>query len=288
MIAVFKREFASYFRGITGYVFGAFLLLFVGIYMVAYNLQGGIANFEYVMNSISFIFLFVVPILTMRVLAEERRQKTDQLLYSLPLTMTEVILGKYAALVAVFALPMGIVCLYPLLLSIFGSVYMPAAYSAIAGFFLLGMALIAIGLFVSSITESQAIAAGVCFVALLFNYLIAGLAAFVPATAFASFAALAVVALLIVLIVYLMTRNSTVCFIAAFLLLGGLSVWYIVNASAFEGLFQAVVVKLSLFEQFYVFVNGVFDLTSVVYLLAVTAVFLILGVQSMEKRRWSE
>ena len=87
MRAVFRHELSSYFTGVTGYVFSAFLLLFTGIYTMVYNLQSASVHFEYVLGSMSFVFLIIVPILTMRVLAEERRQKTDQLLYSLPLTM---------------------------------------------------------------------------------------------------------------------------------------------------------------------------------------------------------
>lgn len=164
MRAVFRHELSSYFTGVTGYVFSAFLLLFTGIYTMVYNLQSASVHFEYVLGSMSFVFLIIVPILTMRVLAEERRQKTDQLLYSLPLTMTQVVLGKFAAMLVVFAAPMAVICLYPVVLSAYGNVYLPAAYGAIVGFFFLGMALLAIGMYISSVTESQAVAAGLCFV----------------------------------------------------------------------------------------------------------------------------
>ncbi len=89
MKAVLRHELSSCFTNLSGYVFGAFLLLFAGIYTMVYNLQSATTNFEYVLGSMSFVFLIIVPILTMRVLAEERRQKTDQLLYSLPLSMTQ-------------------------------------------------------------------------------------------------------------------------------------------------------------------------------------------------------
>lgn len=94
MTAVLRHELSSYFTNVTGYVFGAFLLLFAGIYTMVINLQSASPYFEYVLMNMDFIFLIIVPILTMRVIAEERRQKTDQLLYSLPLTMTQVALGK--------------------------------------------------------------------------------------------------------------------------------------------------------------------------------------------------
>ena len=288
MKAVFKHELSSYFSSVTGYVFGAFLLLFTGIYVMVYNLHNAYTNFEYVLGSMSFVFLIIVPILTMKVLAEERRQKTDQLLYSLPLTMTQVVLGKFAALVVVFALPLAIICLYPLILSAYGNVYLPAAYSAIVGFFFLGMALISIGVYISSVTESQAVAAGLCFVVMLVNYFLGDLSGFASSTAYSSLAALAVVALAICGIVYLMTKNGFVSLVLAAVLEAGLIGFYLVDSSRFEGLFPAIISQLSLFERFYAVVNGVFDITAIVYYLSVTGVFLFLSVQSMEKRRWSE
>lgn len=288
MKAVFRHELSSYFTSLTGYVFGAFLLLFAGIYTMAYNLNSLRANFEYVPGNMSFLFLIVVPILTMRVLAEERRQKTDQLLYSLPLSMTKVVLGKYAAMLVMLLIPTAIISVYPIVLSAFGNVYLPAAFGAIVGFFFLGAALLAIGMFVSSVTESQAVAAGLCFVVMLLNYFIASLASFVSATAFASFAAFTVVILLLAVIVRLMTKNSFAAAVLFVVLEAGLAAGYVLSSASFEGLFPEVMEELSLFERFYTFVNGVFDVTGLVYFATVVGLFLFLSVQSMEKRRWSE
>lgn len=288
MKAVFRHELSSYFTGVTGYVFGAFLLLFGGIYTMAYNLNSSYTNFEYVMGGMSFVFLVIVPILTMRVLAEERRQKTDQLLYSLPLTMTKVVLGKYAAMLVIFLIPVGIISLYSLILSAYGDVYMPAAYSAVVSFFFLGAALIAIGMFISSITESQAVAAGLCFVVMLVNYFISDLSGFVSTSAFASWAALAVLGLVVALIFRLMTKNGFASLVLAIVVEGALLLWYIWSPTSFEGLFPEIMADLSLYERFYGFIDGVFDVTSIVYYISIIVVFLYLSVQSMEKRRWSE
>ena len=288
MTAVFRHELSSYFKSVSGYVFGAFLLLFGGIYTTDINLNAGLTNFEYVLDYMCIIFLIIVPILTMRVVAEERRQRTDQLLYSLPLTMTEVVLGKYGALLVVFLAPMAVIGVYPLILSAFGTVYLPAAYSAWLGFFLLGAALLAIGMFISSLTESQAVAAGLCFVVMLVNYFITSLAGFISTTAFASFASFTVVILALAGIVWFMTRSGLASGVLALVLEAVLLFFYAGDTSAFEGLFPEVMENLSLFDQFYQFVNGVFDLRAVVYLLSVSGLFLFLTVQSLEKRRWSE
>ena len=288
MTAVFRHELSSYFKSVSGYVFGAFLLLFAGIYTTDINLNAGLTNFEYVLDYMCIIFLIIVPILTMRVVAEERRQRTDQLLYSLPLTMTEVVLGKYGALLVVFLAPMAVIGVYPLILSAFGNVYLPAAYSAWLGFFLLGAALLAIGMFISSLTESQAVSVGLCFVVMLVNYFITSLAGFISTTAFASFASFTVVILALAGIVWFMTRSGLASGVLALVLEAVLLFFYAGDTSAFEGLFPEVMENLSLFDQFYQFVNGVFDLRVVVYLLSVSGLFLFLTVQSLEKRRWSE
>jgi len=288
MSAVFRHELSSHFTNLTAYVFGAFLLLFAGIYTMVMNLSNLITNFEYVLGNMSFIFLVTIPILTMRVLAEERRQKTDQLLYSLPISMTEVIMGKYSAMLIMLLIPTGIMAIYPLVLRSFGNVYLPTAYGAMIGFFLLGAALIAIGMFISSITESQAVAAGLCFIVMLINYYISSLAGFIAATAFTSYAAFAVIILLFALIVRLITKNSIISFLLCSVMEGGLLAAYLLNTTSFEGLFPAIMEELSLFDRFYTFVDGVFDLNAVIYFMSVIGLFLFLTVQSMEKRRWSE
>ena len=173
-------------------------------------------------------------------------------------------------------------------LSAYGNVYLPAAYGAIVGFFFLGMALLAIGMYISSVTESQAVAAGLCFVVMLVNYFLSDLAGFASSTAYSSLAALALTALIVCGIVYLMTKNGFVSLILAAVLEAGLIGGYLWDSSRFEGLFPQIISQLSLFARFYTIVNGVFDVTAIVYYLSVTGFFLFLSVQSLEKRRWSE
>lgn len=287
MKAVYDRELHSYFTGMTGYVFGAFLLFFAGIYTMVINLKSGYSNFEYVLENMSFIFLIAIPILGMRVVAEERRQKTDQLLYALPIGMPRVILGKYLAMLTVIALPVGILCVYPLILSSFGSVTLGAAYAALLGFFLLAAALAAIGLFLSSLTESQAVAAGMCFGVMLLLYFIGHLTDYVPASAAASVRAFGILILIVALLVNWLTKNLTAALITGIAGEGALLVCYLTLRDRFAGLFAQVMNALSLFDRFDNFADGVLDFTAVVYFLTVIAVMLFLTVQSMEKRRWS-
>ena len=170
MIAVFKHEIRNYFHTMTAYVFGAFLLAFTGMGATLYNLQAAVSNFEFVLSFGSLIFVVIVPVLTMRVIAEEKKQRTDQLLYSLPITTTQVVMGKYLALLVVYLIPLAIISLYPLVFSQFGDVYLPVAYGSLAAFFFLGAALIALGVFISSLTDNQGFAAGIGIAVILFNY----------------------------------------------------------------------------------------------------------------------
>ena len=287
MRAVFRHELSSLFTGLIGYVFGAFLLLFTGFYAMSYNLQNAIANFEYVLGATCFVYILAVPVLTMRILSDEKKQRTDQLLYSLPLSMTKVILGKYCALLVLLVIPCLIVGLYPLILSSYGAVPFPAAYSGLTAFFLLGAALIAMGMFASSLTESLPVAAGVCFVFMLLNYYMVELVEYLPGTAMVSLTALMIVAALIALLVRFMTKSDLAALITGGVLEAGLVIVYVIKATLFEGLFPAMLNQLSVFERFYGFIYGMFDIGGVVYFLTVIGVFLFLSVQSMEKRRWS-
>lgn len=288
MMAVFQREINAYFKGIMGYLFAAFLLVFAGIYTMAYNLSGYYANFEYVLSSISFIYLIAVPILTMRSVAEEKRQKTDQLLYSLPIRLSDVILGKYFAMLVVLAAPTIVMGLYPLVLARFGDVSFGMAYGTLLAFFLLGACLMSIGLFVSSVTESQIAAAVITLVVTLILYFLSALSGFVSSAASASLLALCIGVVIFAIILYLLAKNPIVSFLAALLGIGGLYLWYGNDSAAFAGLFGRIMNHFSVFDRFYTFVDGVFDMTAVVYYVSISCVFLFLSVQAMEKRRWSE
>ena len=287
MGAIFRHELRNYFHSLTAYVFGAFLLAVVGLGSVLYNLQAAVSNFEFVLSFASIIFVVIVPILTMRTLAEERRQRTDQLLYSLPITTTQVVLGKYLALLVVYLIPLAVISLYPLLFSQFGDVYLPTSYGSLFAFFMMGAALLAVGMFLSSLTDNQGFAAGIGVAAILLNYYSVSLAEYTSSTAMGSLIALYVIALLLGVVIRGLTRNENLAYGVTFALIAALSVAYFVNSSAFEGLLPDIMTKLSLFRQFNSFVNGAFDLTAIVYYVSVMGFFLFLSVQSMEKRRYN-
>jgi len=287
MIAVLKHELRLYFQSLTAYVFGAFLLLVVGIGAMLYNLQAAVSNFEYVLSFSSMVFVVIVPILTMRVIAEERKQKTDQLLYSLPISTTAVVMGKYLALLLVYLVPLIFISIYPLIFSQYGEVYLLTSYGSLFAFFVMGAALIAVGVFISSLTENQGFAAGIGVAVILFNYFSVSLAEYTSATAFGSAVALFVISALIGWVIKNITRNETIGYGTGLALMFTTAIFYIVDSEKFEGLLPDIMKKLSLFDRFETFVNGVFDLTALVYFGSVIVLFLFLSVQSLEKRRYN-
>ena len=287
MTAVLKHELRGYFRSLTAYIFGAGLLLAVGLGAMLYNIEAAVSNFEFALSYFSIIFAVIVPILTMRVIAEERKQRTDQLLYSLPITTTQVIVGKYLALLAVYMVPMCIVAVYPLIFSRYGDVYLPASYGSMLAFFLMGAALIALGVFISSLTDNQGFAAGIGIAVILLNYFSVSLSEYVSATALGAMVALCVIILALGAVIKLLTGNENLAYGICFVLIAAIAVINYVNGGVFEGLLPSIMTKLSLFDRFTGFVNGVFDLTSIVYYASVVVFFLFLSIQSLEKRRYN-
>lgn len=287
MIAVLKHELSGYFHSLTAYVFGAFLMAIVGVGAMFYNIQAAVANFEYVLAFVSLIFVVIVPLLTMRSIAEERKQKTDQLLYSLPITTSKVVLGKFCALLIVFLIPLGVISLYPYLFSMYGEVYLPTSYGSLFAFFMMGAALIAIGMFLSSLTENQGFAAGIGVVVILLNYYSVSLAEYVSATAFGSLICLCLLSIILGVVVNYLTRNEKVATLLSVGLILITCIAYYMNSEKFESLLPNVMTELSLFKRLNTFVNGVFDMTAIVYYLTVIIFFLFLTVQSLEKRRYN-
>lgn len=182
MLAIFKRDFRSYFHSFTGSLFIGAVLFITGIYVTVYNLLGGVPNVSYALSSVLIIFMISIPILTMKVLAEDRKQKTDQMLLTAPISVGKIVFGKFMALAAVFSIPVLIIGCYPLILSCFGEVPMMESYVAIAAFYLYGLTCIAIGIFVSSLTESQVIAAVLSFGLLFLGYMMSGICSLISTT----------------------------------------------------------------------------------------------------------
>ena len=287
MTAIYKRELKSYLTSMVGYLFIFFVLVLTGIYFSAYQLSAAYPKFETTLSAVTFVFLIGVPILTMRVLAEERKQKTDQLLLTAPVSVGNIVTGKYLALVTVYAIPILVLCTYPLIMSKFGTVDFGTAYTAILGFFLLGCANIAIGLFMSALTESQVIAAVLTFVLLFAFYMMNGISSFFSKTSMSTCVTFGLLILAAAIIVFTMIKNVLIS--AAVGVIGEviLVIVYLLKSSIFEGGIQKVLDIFNLSGHFDNFTNNIFDIKGIVYFLSVIAVCLFLTMQSILKRRWN-
>ena len=181
MFAIFKREFRSYFQTVVGWLFVSALLAVYGLYFYVYNLKNGYPYITYDLKGIGFVMLIAVPILTMRCLSDERKTKTDQLILTSPVSVGKIVAGKYLAMAAVFTIDIILFAISPLILSIFGKVALGECYVAIFGYWLYGCACIAVGLFISSISESVIISAILTFVILFLSYMMQSITGLISA-----------------------------------------------------------------------------------------------------------
>lgn len=286
MAAIFKREVRSYFTGLIGYVVIGVMLAFIGLYYSANCLVYATSDFSSVLYSTVLVMLFLLPALTMRSFADERRNKTDQLLLTSPVGIPSIVLGKYLAQLAVFAVPMLVTCILPLVLTAFGTVSLTSAYATIFAYFLLGAACIAIGTFVSVLTENQIIAYLSTFGILLIAYLMNGIKGLFTSGNTLAFLAFCVVLAVAAVLIGLACKNVTV---GSAVFCGGAVVLILLfklrPAWLLTG-FNKVLDALALFDPFTDFVGGMFSVSGIVYYLSVAGLFLFLTDQALERRRW--
>lgn len=300
MRAIYKRELRSYFGSMYGYVYLAFTLCVIGVYVTMNNLLNSTSEMAYTFSDMAFMSIFLVPVLTMRSFAEERRNKTDMFLLSLPLKPVEIVLGKYLATLSVFGIPVAVTAIYGLILRLFsdGAVLLGSIGSSlVAGisYLLLGALLIAICMFISSLTDSVVLAAVGGFAAVLVLYfmdyavLIATYAdALLPdAASLLSFIALLVLCALLALISGLLSKSLMVGMIAAAATVIPLSGAYALWSKSFTGLFAKVLTHLSAFATFSSMTLGAFSLSGLVFFLSAIFLCVYMTVQSLEKRRWN-
>ena len=288
MKAIYKRELRSYFTSMTGYLFIAVITAFTGIYFMAINLFGGYPRFSEALSSTLPVFMFAIPVLTMRCLADEKRSRTDQLLLTSPVSLTGIVMGKYLAMVTVFAIPVLLFCLCPAIIMANGTGYPLSDYTSLLAFFLLGCAFIAIGMFISSLTESQVIASVCTFGVLFAIYLWPSVVGYVPTTAFASLVGFLGLTVLLCALLWNMTHNALLTAGLGVAGAGAVFVLYLTRSTALAGTFPAMLGVFSLREVFSNFARySVFDLGGLVLYLSVAFVFIFLTVQTLQKRRWS-
>jgi ABC-2 type transport system permease protein len=248
MTAIFKKEFQSYMHSVLGWLFIAVTICIFAMFSTAYNLSYGTPYVAYSLDNMLLLFLITIPMLTMKIMADERRQKTDQLLLTTPVTVGKIVVGKYLAMVAIFLIPVALLCLMPLFLTIYGTVPLAENYVAILAFTLYGLAAIAVGLFISSITENLVISAILSFAILFLTYMMQGIESLISSTG-----------------------NALTEFLGVF-------DFYSHYSSMISSVTDATGNSR---------LTTVFDVTSVIYFVTVIVLLLFLTTQSVQKRRYT-
>ncbi len=288
MFAVFKRELRAYFSSPIGFVVIGLFLALSGIFFAASNLLGASSEYNGLLSTMAFFFLALVPILTMRLLTEETRQHTDQMLITSPLSVTAIVVGKYLAAVAVYLITLLVTVVFPVMMSFFALLGL-AWWKILGGYiglFLLGASFIAVGLFFSSLTESQIVAAVATYTALLVMWIIDALSSMVPTGWLYGLGFVAVAAAALALLVWLSTRSIPATAATAVLLGAGIAVVAVLNKSLYEGLLAKVMAWFSLLKRYEDFNLGILGLSPVVYYLSFSAAFVFLTVRMIDRKRW--
>ena len=288
MAAIYQRELKSYFYSMTGCIFIAFMTLFLGIYFMSYNLGSGYPYFSFSLTGMLSIMMFSIPVLTMRSLSDERRSRTDQLLLTSPVSVTGIVLGKYLSMITVFAATVLVAALCPLIIMANGTAYLAADYASLLAYFLLGCVYISIGLFLSSLTESQIIAAVSTFGVLLLLFLWPSLMMFLPTTASGCAVGFFLIWTAAVLIILRVTDWAALGFVLEAAGAAVLAVLYFAKPSLLEHSLSDVLGKLAFTDVFQTFVaDHILDIGGLLLYVSTIIFFIFLTVLSVEKRRWS-
>jgi len=287
MFSIYKKEVRAYFTQMMGYIFLAFMTILVGLFFTMLNLNFRSANFQNVLSNTTIFFLFMVPILTMRLFSEEARHKTDQLLFTSPLTVTQIVMGKFLAALTLFLIATGITALFPLMLSYFAE-SMPASriVGTYIGWVLVGVCCIAVGVFISVLTDNQIIAAVGTFAAIFTMFLMDAFTMSMPTSTFASLMFVGLVIVAVAGIWFNSTRNiisSVVVGVVGLAVAAGL---YLFNNLIFDGIIVRVLQWFSIYARFDSFAMGILNINDIVYYVAFIALFIYLSINVIEKRRW--
>ncbi len=286
MVPIIKKELRTYFNSMMGYIFLGFLVLLTAIYFSLVCIANNSPNYNYVLSGTSILFLILIPALTMRLFAEEARQKTDQLLYTSPLTILQIVVGKYLAAFLLFIIGMGITMLFPIVLSGFGELPVQQIVGSYVGYILMGCCFIGVGLFVSVLTENQIVAAVATFATLFLFYIMDSLANSMPSDRGSSLVFLGLILAGFAFLVFDSTKNMFAGIIVFILTAVASGVAYLMNNYIFDGLLVKVLKWFSILTRFSNFDKGIFNVADIIYYITFSIAFIYLTINVIEKRRW--
>lgn len=287
MTAIMTRELRTYFQTPIGYIFMGLFLLVSGFFFTFGNLMSGSSYFTSFLQSILFLYLFAVPLLTMRLISEERRQRTDQLLLTSPITVTDIVLGKFFAAFIVYLLTLVVTALYAIVVGIFGDLAVWQTVGGYIGFALLGASFISVGVLVSAVSENQVSSAFFTFFALLLIWFLNLVKSVAPTDPVSSTVFAAAIVIGLAGFFFANTRSWVTAGAVTLVGAATIAVLHFVQPDVFNGLIVEVLDWFSLLERFDSFTLGVIELEEVVFYLSFTSIFLFVTVRMIEKRRWA-
>ena len=288
MSAIYKRELKSYAGNMSGAIAIAVMLFILGMTFWVYNIYYQVATYGmYSVSNAELLFYIVVPILTMRIFTEERKQKTDQILLTSPVSIGSIVMGKYLALITVFAIPVAVMCIFPLVVQSFGSTTLKLDYIVIIAFFIMGCAYLSMGMFISTLTESVIISAIVSILFVFMTQLMGNLTSLLSANNFGNLIFIVVLLALLGLLIYGMTKNYWISLGTSFVLIIGACVLYHFNAEWYSGKIGTILGVFDFKTHFANFTSGSFDLTALMYFISIIIIGIVLSIVSVKKRRWS-
>ena len=287
MFAIFRREMQAYFLTPVGYIYTGLFLLLTGLFFTFGNLFSGSSRFTGFLGGTLSIFLFAVPVLTMRLFAEEKKQKTDQLFLTSPISIAAVVCGKFFAAMTVYCGTLLVTALYAVVIAAYGDLQVLETVGSYIGFVFLGACYISLGIFISAATENQIASALVCFFVLMIIRILDPLALAVPPDIRTGAIAATVILVAILVLIFVNTKNAVITFGTAVLGCIVVGAFWLFRQDVYFGFVQNIMGWFSLNRRYESFSIGLLRPDSLFYYASFTGFFLFLTVRLIEKRRWS-
>ncbi len=288
MKAVYLKEMRSYFTSTLGYIYIAMMLVIFGFYFFLYNLYAGYVDYSNVLSNVTSLILFAMPVLTMRLFADELKTKTDQMLFTAPVSTTQIVLGKFFAALTVFTITVLLTVPQPLtIVGLGGSLPVHRVVGAYVALYLMGITFIAIGMFISACTNNPIVALIVSIAVFLLMFISAGIGDLLPSTVTFAVAMCVIVLALLIWFLYRSVKDIYLSGIVGVLGLAGIITLYFVKRSVYDGLVAKTLNWLSITTRYSDFYSGIFTFAHILFYISLSILFVFLTVQRIEKRRWS-
>lgn len=286
MTSIIKKELQQYFTTMSGYVFLTAFILTTALVFVTNNVLGLSSDYASTLFSTLSIFLVLIPLLTMRLFSEEAKQKTDQLLYTSPIKISSIVLGKFISALVLFLVGLLITLTFPIILNNYGDVLTPLLLASIFGYILLIGCFISVGIFVSSITDNQITAGFITFATVFLFFILNTIIGSLPSDRLSAVIFLSFIAFICSVITLDSTKSRVFALLTFLLLMGLLILTFILNPVLFDNGIYKILSWFSLLGRFEGFVIGVIRLSDVIYYISFIAIFIYFTISNIEKRRW--